>query len=267
MTIATRAELLAARKLRVSYTKTGMTGSGTFQARGTLFAQAGDPPAGTLSGGSTTAAGVIPTDATTGCPNIPSFGGLTGYLTKMDLGTNNVGRCYWVFDLLWKAGAYTTASNTVVSPPTLTRVPGSDFKGLEIWIEAVVTFVGTAVVTIEYDDENGAPRSVATTLVAAMDAGRTMRVSLPTAGVQRVTRVIEAGATGGTFNVVILRRLTTFLNPLYLAPSNSVGILYPTLDYLGLGFPQVYEDSALYFIADTTNGSRAAGIYLEIAVG
>jgi hypothetical protein len=75
MTIATRAELLAARKLRVSYTKTGMTGSGTFQARGTLFAQAGDPPAGTLSGGSTTAAGVIPTDATTGCPNIPSFGG------------------------------------------------------------------------------------------------------------------------------------------------------------------------------------------------
>ena len=267
MTIVTRAELLAARKLRVSYTKTGMSGSGNFQARSLLFAQAGFPAAGTLSGGSTTAAGVIPTVATAGCPGIPSFGGLTGYLTKMDWASNNGGRCYWVFDLLWKAGAYTTASNTVVSPPALTRVPGGDFKGLEIWIEAVVTFVGTAVVTIEYDDENGAPRSVATTLVAAMDAGRTTRVSLPTAGVQRVTRVIEAGATGGTFNVVILRRLATSLNPLFIAPSNSNGIVQPTMNYLQLGFPQVYEDSALYFIADTTNGSRAVGIYLEIAVG
>jgi hypothetical protein len=265
MTILTRAELLAARKLRVGFTKTGLSGSGTLPARSTLFDHAGNPPPGTLAGTSTN--GVIPTDATTGCPDIPSFGGLTGYLTKMDWASNNAGRAYWVFDLLWKAGTFGFGTSTPVTAAALTRLPGGDYKGLEVHIEITTTFVGNGVVTLNYDDESGNPQTATINLVSAVDARRIQRVPLPTAGIQRITNVSEAGATAGAFNVVILRRLTSFLNPLFLPPSNAIGIVQPTMNYLHTGFPQVYEDSALYFVADTTNGSRAVGIDLEISVG
>jgi hypothetical protein len=269
MTIATKAQLDAARRFRVRFTKTAMIGAGSFQARGGAFASGGDPPAGTLAG-SSTGSGVVPTDATAGFPSIPSFGGLDGHIVRMDLGSNNIGRPYWVSDLLFKAGAYAHNANTpLASQPTSWhgRLPGGDFKGLEIWVEAVTTLGGTVTVTINYDDEAGAPRVSTTTLVAAMDSGRLQRAQLPSVGVSKITNVQGSGGSAGTFNVLILRRLVNFLYPTISAPSNSLGVNFPPMHYLQTGLARVYEDSALYVVADTTAGSRAVGIDLEIAIG
>lgn len=70
-----------------------------------VFDLAGNPGAGVLAGTST-AAGVVPTDATAGCPTIDAFGGgATGHLAQVDFGSSVACRLK-LFDLVFKAGAY-----------------------------------------------------------------------------------------------------------------------------------------------------------------
>src|SRR5436309_421354 len=58
----------------------------------TQFDSPGNPGAGTLAGTST-AAGVVPTDATAGCPPINAFTGAnTGYISAIDFGSSVAGR-------------------------------------------------------------------------------------------------------------------------------------------------------------------------------
>jgi hypothetical protein len=269
MSFLTKAELDGSRHLRVNYQKLVSITAGSFQGRSNPFANHGTPVAGTYAG-SNTANGVVPTDATTGFPVLPSFGGLEGYISYFELHLACTGfRSGWLFDLLFKAGAYNFGADVTLTaqPSFAARAPGTDYKGLEIWVESATTFTGTAVVTVDYEDEGGTPRVATATLLAAQDLNRTTRMDMASAGVSKITRVREAGASGGTFNVVVLRRLINIMIGTQLTSSTSVAYAANPFSYLMTGLPRVYEDSALYVIGDGYGGARTWGFSLEIALG
>ena len=138
---------IAAAKQFVSFSRLASR-TAVAAAWSSVFDLAGNPGAGVLAGTST-AAGVVPTDATAGTPVINAFGaGATGYLAQVDFG-NTVACRMKLFDMLFKAGAYafTAATTTLAAQPSYSsRVPaGTDFAETQIWIEVSTAFAaGTA---------------------------------------------------------------------------------------------------------------------------
>lgn len=113
MAITTFDGFIAATKQYVSVAKTASRTS-IAAAWFSVFDLAGNPGAGTLAGTSTTA-GVVPTAATAGTPAINAFGGgATGYLAQVDFGSSVASRLK-LFDMVFKAGAYTFNANVTLS--------------------------------------------------------------------------------------------------------------------------------------------------------
>jgi hypothetical protein len=230
--------------------------------------------AGTLAGTST-AAGVVPTDATTGCPTIFPFGaGNTGYIasvefsaarTDVDSATNFR---LLVADMLFKAGAYnfSNANVTLAGQPSYSsRIPGGDYKGVTIWIECVTASTGNPVITVTYTNQDGvAGRTGTIALGGVLNAGRIFVLPLQAGdtGVQKIESVVSTTATAGTFNVLILRMLWMGATPRSGGASIRHG---PDL----VQMPIVYDDSALY-VASVNGGNSnvgAASVSLKIING
>ncbi len=216
-----------------------------------VFDLAGNPGAGTLAGTSTTT-GVVPTDATAGCPTINAFGGgATGYLAQLEFGSSVACRIK-LFDLLWKGGAYTFNANTSGNTPTSfsSRVPGgTDFTDTQIWLEQVTAGTGVQNVNVTYINQSGtAGRTTGTVATAANILGRMWQLPLQAGdtGVQGVTGVVGSTATAGTFNILVTRPLWS--GRCRTANDGDVHDLAKT------GMPIVYADSALYIAvaADST---------------
>lgn len=218
-----------------------------------VFAQAGNPGAGALAGTST-AAGVVPTDATVGCPPINSFSGSnTGYVSSVDFG-NTVPCRMRVSDLLFKAGAYAFNANVTLAaqPSFASRVPGgTDFKGTEIWIEAVTAFTGNQSIAVTYTNQDGVTGRATGTIATGVApiVGRMLQLPLQAGdtGVQKIESVVSSVSTVGTFNVLVLR-------PLWMGrvrSANDGGTHGPDLTDL----PQIFADSALFLQvnADSTS--------------
>ena len=223
---------------------------------------AGNPGAGTLAG-SSTASGVVPTDATAGFPPVNAFSGAnTGYLSSVDFG-NTVASRMRLADVLFKAGAY--AFNAAVSlatqPSFSSRVPGgTDFKGTELWIEGVTAFTGNLSVAVTYTNQDGtAGRTTGTVATGtAPTAGRMIQLPLQAGdtGIQRVDSVTATVATVGTFNVLVLR-------PLWMGRVRAVndGSTHgPDMTDLS----QLFADSALLLMVNAD--STASGV-LDMNVG
>lgn len=212
--------LLASAKQYLSWMKTT---SRTSVAAGwfSLFDIAGNPGAGVLAGAST-AAGVVPTDATIGTPRIEAFaGGASGYLAQVDFGCSIACRLK-LFDMLFKAGAYGFAAGTTTlsaQPSYASRMPGGSFGDTQIWIEVSTAFTtGTAwQVQVTYTNQDGvAGRSTIVTAAmaaAALTLGRMYQLALQAGdtGVQKIESVIVTNnvtaMTAGAFNVLVLRPL------------------------------------------------------------
>jgi len=224
------------------------------------FDLAGAPGAGTLAIGNT-AAGVVPTDATAGYPPINAITG-TGYLTRANFGSS-VACWLTLYDRLFACGAYAfNADTTLASQPSYSsRVPGTDYKGLEIWVEAVTAFTGNPSIQVDYLDQDGnAGDTGVIASGAALAVGRMLRLPLAAgdSGVQRINRVRGTVATVGTFNVMVLREL--WAGRVQIVNGGGSDNLFAT------GAPQVYTDSALYVVVETD--STALGLpdlTLEIA--
>jgi hypothetical protein len=217
----------------------------------TLFDVAGNPGAGVLAGTSTTA-GVVPTDATAGCPTIDDFGGgATGYLAQVEFGSSVACRMR-MFDLLWKGGAYAFNANTSGQTPTSfsSRVPGgTNFGDTEIWLEQVTAGTGIQNVNVTYTNQSGTTgRSTGTIATAANIVGRMWKLPLQSGdtGVQGVTGVVGSVATVGTFNILVVRPVWT--GRVKIANDGDVHDLAKT------GMPVLYADSALFLAvaADST---------------
>ena len=204
------------------------------------FAGAGIPGAGVLAGTSTTA-GVVPTDATAGCPNINNFQvGASGYISRIN-GYCSVSGQMMLADLLFKAGAFPFNANVTLTgqPSYASRVPPDCWCGTEIWLEQVTAMTGNQSIRIVYTD--GTDASVDTGVIAtgiAPIVGRMYRIPMPGGrGVKRIDQVISTVSTVGTFNVLVIRPLVYMRIP--FAGYSEQRDLY------GTGMPQIYEDSAL----------------------
>jgi hypothetical protein len=252
MAITTLDGLIAATKQRVRYTKTA---SRTTVANGwfSVIDLAGQPGAGVLAGSSTTA-GVVPTDLTAGYPIINAFGaGASGYLGRVAFG-NTVACRIAVFDCLWLGGAYAFNANTAIpTPPSYAaRVPGANYSGLEIWAQQVTAATGNQAVNVTYTNQSGTGTRTtgAVGIGAAPTVGRCWQLPLQAgdSGVQEVDNVQGTVATAGTFNVMVLRRLAEgrvpIVNGLDRQSVIDVGALL-----------QVYADSAFFVLiaADSTS--------------
>jgi hypothetical protein len=261
MAITTFDGLIASAKQSVSIVKTASRTAVAAQWF-SVFDLAGNPGAGTLAGTSTTA-GVVPTDATAGVPLINAFGGgAKGYLMHVDFGSSVACRIK-LFDLVWKGGAYAFNANTALTaqPSYSTRVPGgTDYADTQIWLEQVTAGTGTQVVTVTYTNQGGTgSRSTGAVSTAANIVGRCWQLPLQAddTGVQKIDNVLGATATAGTFNILVLRPLWS--GRVRIANDGDVHDLTKT------GMAEVYADSALFplIAADST----ATGIpELEITI-
>jgi hypothetical protein len=237
--------LIASAKQRVTMIKTSSRTSVAVSPF-SVFDIAGAPGAGVL-GGTSTSTGVVPTDATAGCPVINAFGGsATGRLLNVEFACPVACRLA-IFDLLWKGGAYAFNASTTGQSPTSfsSRVPvGTDFTGCELWYEQVTAGTLVQNVAVTYNDQGGATSTTGTVAApAAMIVGRMMPLPLAAgdSGVRGVTGVVGTVASGGTFNILVMRKLWEGR-----VPVAGGGDLH---DYLRTGMPQVFADSALFLVA------------------
>lgn len=264
MAITTLDGLIASAKQRILMTKTASRTS--VAAYGcSVFDLAGNPGGGTLAGTSTTT-GVVPTDATAGCPTINAFGGSnTGYISRIE-GSNIVACIIALYDCLWKAGAYAYNVNTSGNSPTSfsSRIPGgTDYTGLELWYEQVTAGTLVQNVAVTYNDETGSSSTTGTVAMpAAMIVGRMHRLPLAAGdkGIQGVTGVVGSVASAGTFNLLIMRPLGV----VRVRVANDQIIQ----DAMMTGMPQVFADSALMMIvtADST-ATQLPELIVDIANG
>lgn len=252
MAITTLDGWVASAKQYLSLAKTAARTS-VASAWFSVFDLAGNPGAGVLAGTST-AAGVVPTDATAGTPVINAFGGAaTGYLSQVDFG-NTVACRMKIFDMLFKAGAYAfNAAVTLAAQPSYSsRVPGgTDYTDTQIWIEAVTAFTGNLSVAVTYTNQAGVTARTTGTFAtgAALTVGRMMQLPLQAGdtGVQKIESVTGTVATAGTFNVLVLRPLWS--GRCRVANDGDVHGLDKT------AMPVLYADSALILAvnADSTS--------------
>lgn len=252
MAISTLDGLIASTKQRVRWGKTASRTS-VANAWFSTFDLAGQPGAGTLAAGNT-ANGLVPTDATAGYPSITAFnGGATGYLGALSM-ANTVACRIAVFDRLFVAGAYAFNANTTLASQPLysSRVPGTNYAGLEIWVEQVTAATGNQAVNVTYTNEGGTGSRTtgAVGIGAAPTVGRCWNLPLQSgdSGVQEIDVVTGTVATAGTFNVQVLRRLAEgriiIANGIDRQSVIDVGALL-----------QVFHDSAFYVLvaADSTS--------------
>jgi len=266
MAIATLDQYIGANRQKISYTKTATRTTIAAQPF-SLFEIAGSPGAGVLAGTSTTT-GVVPTDATAGCPTITYSAG-TGYLTGVQF-KNSVASTIVVYDLLWKGGAYSFNASTTGQTPTsyLSRIPGGTAAGTagctEIWVETVTAATGNQTWNVTYTNETGTTGRTtgAVGIGAAPTVGRMWQLPLASGdeGVSGVTGVAGGTGTAGTANILVMRPLWTGR----VAAANDGGT--HGLDLTGM--PQVFPDSALFVMiyADSTS-SGAPYLNLEVASG
>jgi hypothetical protein len=265
MAIATMDQYLSSAKQRLTLMKTVSRVTVAAQPF-SLFDIAGNPGAGVLAVGNT-ANGIFPANPTVaGYPVINAFGGgNTGYLSKVEFGSTVAGRLT-LFDRLFSAGAY--AFNAAVSltsqPSFLSRLPLSDYKGLEIWVEQVTLATGNQAVTVTYTDDGDIPGRTtgAVGIAAAPTVGRMWQLPLQAGdkGVKKIESVTGTVASAGTFNIHVMRRLWSGR-----VMSVAGGDLH---DLFKTGLPQVFSDMALFLMVNPD--STASGIpelTIEIANG
>lgn len=268
MAINTLDDYIGSAKQIVTYSK--MTARTTV-ANGwfSLFDIAGNPGSGTLAGTSTSA-GVVPTDATAGCSLI-TFSTGTGYLATVDFG-NTVASRLQLVDILWKGGAYAYNSGTTSlssQPSYSSRVPGgTDYTGTQIWIEVVAAMTSATTWHAEctYTNQSGATThttvSLGSTTAANLTIGRMYQLPLQSgdSGVQKIESVVvtTGSAAAGSFNVLVVR-------PLWSGRVSTVN----AGDCHGIdrtGMPIVYTDSALaVFVNADSTSSGLPDLTFEIA--
>lgn len=230
-----------------------------------VFDLAGNPGAGALAGVDASA-GVVPTDLVAGYPTLNAFGGgALGYLSKVDFGSSVACRIA-LFDRLYVAGAFpfNAATSLAGQPSYVSRLPGGDYKGLEIWAEQVTAATLNQTWNVQYTNENGTTgRTTGAVGVGAAPAvGRCWQLPLQTGdlGVRTIDAVTGGTGSAGTANIMVLRPLWT--GRVRIPNDGDVH------DFLKTGLPQIYSDSALYMlIAPDSTATAVPELRIEIANG
>lgn len=249
--IASLNDYIAASKQMAAFMKTA-TMTTVAATPFSTFALAGQPGAGVLAG-TNTANGVVPISGDTGYPKLNAFApGAKGYLSGVTFASSIQCRMA-LFDRLFVAGAYNFNSDvTLTSQPSFsTRIPDSDYRGTQIWIEAVTAFTGNLTIQVYYTNQDGVTGRTTGAFATGIApiVGRAIQLPLQAGdtGVQKIERVVGTVSTVGTFNVMILR-------PLWegVIRSSNDGDKH---DMLKTGLPEVFATSALYTLIYPTSTS------------
>ncbi len=251
--IRTLDDWIAAARQRIPLWKNGLSWTGTAILTGLFTGAIGQPGEGTLAGTST-AAGVVPTDATAGCPPIRAFAtGDQGYLARVAYGNQTQGVRLALYDMLWKGGAYAFNANTTLSaqPSYSSRIPDGDYSCTELFIEAVTAFTGNLSIAIGYTDQDGNTGATTGTYATGVAPAARRWIPIPLAagdsGLRKVESVVATVSTVGTFNVLVARRLWSCFS--YTANFLNVEGMFE------VGMPEVFQDSALVLAGSGTGGS------------
>lgn len=251
MAITTVDGLVAALRQVIAFNKTASRTS-IAAIPFTIYDLAGTPGAGSLSVGNT-ANGIVPTDATTGAPVIDAFSGVNiGYIAKVDF-SNTVASRLIVYDRLFSAGTYAfNAAQTLASQPSYAgRLPNTNYKGLELWVEVVTAFTGNMSIAVTYTNQDGVTARTTGTIATgvAPTLGRMIRLNLQAGdtGIQKIESITATVATVGTFNVHVMRKLWS--GRVKFANDGDVH------EFTKTNLPQVYTDSSLFYVvnADSTS--------------
>lgn len=265
MTISSMDGWIAAAKQKIDFTKT-QSQTAVALMMTSVFDRTGSPGAGTLAAANT-ANGVVPTDALAGTPNINAFaGGAKGYLGSVEF-QNSVPCRMELHDCLFRAGAYAfNAAVTLASQPSYaSRVPGgTDFKGTEIWLEAVTAFTGNQTIVVTYTNQDGTTGRTTGSIATGVApiAGRMLRLPLQAGdtGVQKIESVTSSVPTVGTFNVLVTRQLWAGRVPV----ANGGD----THDFVKTGMPEVFADSCLMlFVQPDSTASGLPALNFDIVNG
>lgn len=268
MAIATLDQWVAASKQLIPLSKTQTATSVAAQWH-TVFDRTGNPSNGSLAIGNT-ANGVVPTDATTGCPAITDFaGGATGYISGIDWGCTVASRLF-LYDRLFHAGSYAYNSGTtnLSSQPSYSgRLPGGSYLGLQIWVEVNQAWASSTAssVNVSYTNQaDGTSSTGAYTLPTAVITGRMFQLPLAAGDtmVKAITSVVLATTTGspsaGSVNIIVAR-------PLWIARVNAANMG----DSHGMdktGLPVIYGTSALALaVAADSTSTGNPDLLIEIA--
>lgn len=230
-----------------------------------IFDVAGNPGAGVLNVGNT-ANGLVHDDTVVGYNPVNQFqAAALGYITKVEFACT-VPSWIDLYDRVFVAGAYSfNAAVALANQPSFAaRIPGLDYKGLQLWVETVTAFTGNLSIAVTYTNQDGV--AARTTGVVATGVAPTLGRCIPLplqsgdSGIQKIESVTATVATVGTFNIMVLRplwsgRITGF---------NSGDVH----DLLRTGMPQVYDTSAFYVLitADSTS-SGVPELMIEVASG
>ncbi len=260
MAIITLDGLIASAKRKALFTKASRTSVAYIPF--SIFDQAGNPGAGTLAVGNT-ANGIVPTDAIAGYPGLPTAAAIL-YINRI-LAKCSVVCDINLYDTVFSCGAYTyNADVTLASQPSYaSRLPSTDYNGLEMWLEAVTAFTGSQTIQINYLDQGGAAGdtgAIATGVAPIIGRMYLLPFAAGDSGVQQITRVRSSISTVGTFNVHVLRWLWGCrINAAYQQVSESL---------LRTGLAQIYDTSALRLVitADST-ATGVVAVKLETADG
>lgn len=248
----------------------------------TLIDRAGYPVAGALNGPADTTNGAVPTDATTGFPNIESPQGNNKlYISRVEVAAP-VAMSIALYDLLFWVGPTTipTASNTTVdltgganyaanATAIAARLPymadgtTKDYSQVipSCWMQVAGGNQAHSVVINYVDQAGNADGVTPSTTTQSMVINRMLNFGLASGdyGIRQMRGYVANFATSATGAI-----LPCLLRPLgrYRTQGGLSQIFGP--DYTGL--PQIFGDSALLMvcIADSTSSSTPA-VTVEIA--
>lgn len=216
-------------------------------------------PNGKALAGTNTANGIVPTKADQGYPKFADFVN-TGYVGKIT-NNNTITGVTMIYDTLFEAGAYSFNADTTLAaqPSYASRLPNTDYRNLELWIEFVTAFTGNPTFTIDYTNQDGTTgRQTVQASPVTATAARMIRIPFfdGDSGIQKIERVRCTVASAGTFNVLVLR-------PIAMVPCFGGGSA--ELSIFESGCSQVFSTSAFRTIQQTfTTGSGFQNSYIEL---
>lgn len=222
---------------------------------------AGNPGAGSYNG---TLNGTTVNSSDAGSLNFTNPVSGNTYLARF-LGQATISGQLILCDRLWHNGGITitsTSSQAISSPtfPARDALGATNGDGVLLGIEvSATTGAGTPTITMGYTNSQGTTLRTATNIepTVASTVLRTFhRIGLQAGdvGVRAVSSIqLSATWTSGTINVVAYRPICSIA----LSNANTPSML----DSLTSGFPQIFNDSSLFFlfVPSTTTTSNISG--------
>lgn len=263
MAITTQDQLVAAIAAaapnvnRLPYYKSALAGTFAVGQQVSLWTATGLPGAGAAQG---TAAGAVPTSATTGAFQFTNPASGNSYLARLLASSSVIGTLV-LYDRLVHTS---TLSGTVTTAQTVASValtrPDANGVNAELFME-VYTALGATPQTITASYTNQAGTSGHTTTAASIPASAPAGFILPMplaagdTGIQTVASVTLAGSTGtaGNFGITIARRIAEY-------PIAIASVPPPPQDPFWVGLPQIYNSACIFGVFVIGSGTAAPAI-------